>query len=68
MDNKLTETLPAWIAPRLMRLNHADGTEKHVLITESASCPSGYYATTTGGGFANRSGGGGNGVCAPGPS
>jgi len=30
MENKLQE----WTAPRLMRLNQADGTDKHLDITE----------------------------------
>ena len=60
--------LREWTAPRLMRLNQADGTDKHVLITESARCPTGSVAPTTGGGYANGSGGGGPGVCATGPS
>ena len=62
MNTNTPETLPTWVAPRLMRLNQADGTDKHVLITEGASCPGG--APTTGGGTATFSGNGG-GVCGP---
>ena len=65
MNSNTPETLPAWVAPRLMRLNQADGTDKHVLIAESASCPPGSVAPTTGGGYANGFGGGGQGVCGP---
>jgi len=28
------ESLPTWVTPRLMRLNQADGTNKHLDVTE----------------------------------
>lgn len=64
MDNKLTETLRTWVAPRLMRLNQADGTDKHVLNFAESYYPA--TGTTCGGGYATGSGGAGN-VCG-GPS
>jgi len=54
MDNKLQE----WTTPRLMRLNQADGTEKHVMWIESQTAPSpqptycGLYSGTFFGGSA----------------
>lgn len=36
MNTKQTpETLPSWVTPRLMRLNQADGTDKHLTLAES---------------------------------
>ncbi len=62
MNTKQTpETLPTWVAPRLMRLNQADGTEKHVLWTEGVS-PTGPQPTECGG---IGSDGGGGDVCGP---
>jgi len=33
----MENTLQEWTAPRLMRLNQANGTDKHLDITESVS-------------------------------
>ncbi len=44
MDNKLQE----WTAPRLMRLNHAEGTEKHIAGTEGVTFVPGYQTINGG--------------------
>jgi len=62
MKNETQETtLREWTTPRLLRLNQADGTEKHLIATESVYCAG---DTTTLGGYSNGSGNGA-GVCGP---
>ena len=58
--NETTQSLSPWTAPRLLRLNQADGTEKHLLITEGASTSNLYTACG-----ATGIGTGGGGVCGP---
>jgi len=65
MENKLQE----WTAPRLMRLNQIDGTEKHVVGPTEVNFGTGWL--TVSGGCAtstSASGGGGSGPIACGPS
>ena len=51
--NNQENTLRPWNTPRLMRLNQADGTEKHLLLTEfgynTCSAPTYLQAGVSGG-------------------
>ena len=58
-DNEKTLTLRTWSAPELLRLNQAEGTDKHILLTEGVS---GSGPTACGG---SDFGSGGPGVCGP---
>ena len=62
MDTKLNETLSQWTTPRLMRLNQADGTNKHVVAAESVTITPG--ALTCNGGT-DTDGAYGGGPCGP---
>ena len=62
ITNETTQALPEWIAPRLMRLNQADGTEKHLALAEGASGSALIYPTCL---VVGTTGSGGGGVCGP---
>lgn len=65
MDNKLQE----WTAPRLMRLNHADGTVKHLLGIESVILGNGWITNQGGCELSNSiASAGGGAAVAGGPS
>ena len=62
--NETTQSLSPWTAPHLLRLNQADGTDKHALNTSEVT---GVLGTPTAcGGYATApSPVGGPGICGP---
>lgn len=59
-ENEITQR--AWVAPRLLRLNQAEGTDKHLALTEGASGSALVYPTCA---VVGSTGSGGGGVCGP---
>ena len=73
MKNEKGTTLREWTAPRLMRLNQADGTDKHVLGAESVVYGTGWQTrsggcVTSGMPYASIASAGGGVAVACGPS
>jgi len=60
--SETTQSLPEWVTPQLMRLNQADGTNKHLAVTEGVSGPALIYPTCL---VTGTTGSGGGGVCGP---
>ena len=70
MNKENETTLRTWSAPHLMRLNQADGTEKHLTLAEGSigfGQVYGYPSTAPVGGIctASANGSGGGNACGP---
>ena len=56
------QSLRTWNAPQLMRLNQADGTDKHITVAEGVAGTAFIYPTCT---TVDGRASGGGGVCGP---